>query len=119
MSETITTAGELDALPHGSVVIDCLGNVWVRVDDSWNTVDRYDFRSYGAARLAGYRAPVTVAYRPDRPQRTEAEIKAEALREIRAIANRNATTAYALGHSAERRRWLDFLALCDRIEAQA
>lgn len=70
MSEIITTAAELDALPEGSVVLSCGDNALRKCDEYWTVADGSGDRwtSYGAVRVY---APLVVLYRPDQPQRTE------------------------------------------------
>ena len=58
-ADTITTAAELDALPHHTIVLDALGMGWQKPQDP-------DEGFWPSARLLT-RGPLTVLYRPDRP----------------------------------------------------
>ena len=76
---TITTAAGLDALPIGSVVRSSAGTIGCRYDERRGLVFGDDRCFPWTDHLA---FPLTVLYRPDcEPERTEAQIKAEALRD--------------------------------------
>lgn len=81
MTATITTVAELNALPVKTVLLDSgLYPVWKTFVMGWCASNGTDeIEPYLLIRDG---APLTVIYRPDQPQRTEAQIKAEALREV-------------------------------------
>ena len=130
MSEIITTAAELDALQlavgeHGAAAIvrECYSRQqWLIVEDEWGQftawsypTDEGDNAQPVTALLE--RGPLTVLYRPDQPPRTEAQIKAEALREV-------AETAEDALSESEHQQW-DYDWICylreaaDRLEGEA
>jgi hypothetical protein len=101
---TITTAAELDALPVGSVVRSSAGTIGYRYDETRGIVFGDDrCFPWGVLEL-----PLTVIYRPDQPQRSEAAIKAEALRDAAVLFE-----ADFCGVT------LTLRALADQIEAQS
>ena len=116
---TITTVSELRGLPIGTVLTDRMSDVWM--------IDTYIGSSVKlcapecASMLAEYVlrkwSPLTVQWRPDQPYRTEAQIKAEALREA-------AETAGDALSESEHQQW-DYDWICylretaDRIECEA
>ena len=111
---TITTAAGLDALPVGSVVLSAAGTIGCRYDETRGIVFGDDrCFPWGVLEL-----PLAVLYRPDcEPERTVAEIKAEALREA-------AETAEDALSESEHQQW-DYDWICylretaDRIECEA
>ena len=111
---TITTAAGLDALPIGSVVRSSAGTIGCRYDERRGLVFGDDRCFPWTGHLA---FPLTVLYRPDQPQRTVAEIKAEALRGA-------AETAEDALSESEHQQW-DYDWICylretaDRLEVEA
>ena len=112
----ITTAEELDALPIMTVLADSgMWPFWRDRRFGWCAANgTQDIPSDLAIRDGG---PFIVLYRPDQPQRTEAQIKAEALREA-------AETAEDALSESEHQQW-DYDWICylreaaDRIEGEA
>ena len=120
---TITTAAGLDALPVGSVVR-------ANEDGGSTVAEKNRYRLWGIAGVPvsgtlavksehlAVNAPFVVLYRPDcEPERTVAEIKAEALREA-------AETAEDALSESEHQQW-DYDWICylretaDRLEGEA
>ena len=116
MTATITTVAELNALPVKTVLLDSgLYPVWKTFVMGWCASNGTDeIEPYLLIRDG---APLTVIYRPDQPQRTEAQIKAEALRDA-------AETAEDALSESEHQQW-DYDWICylretaDRLESEA
>jgi hypothetical protein len=124
---TITTAAELDALlmaisesAEAAIITQCRRPYLITEDDcgdywAWSyQIEDEDLPYVSAETLA---LPWVVIYRPDQPQRTEAQIKAEALRDA-------AETAEDALSESEHQQW-DYDWICylretaDRLEVEA
>lgn len=80
MSETITTAAQLDALPVGTILADDgMHPFWRDRVFGWCAAN--GTRDVDADTAIRDGAPFSILYRPDHPDSPEARIKAEALRE--------------------------------------
>jgi len=79
---TITTTDELDALPVGSVVLDAFAAICVRARDANSAASVLDWVRITPAVKAGEHHHRPYLPADVLPTRTEAQIKAEALREV-------------------------------------